>query len=289
MTTVKLQPGQTYEEVLPNIPNLRPQPIIQSTQPAPGYVETWESIRSKFGAPTLTYTPAYDSLAQNLKPKTVSYTPQTLFDNQKESIKNALRQEFFGPLGVAQGQASEMTNLGIGDSGVGKTFFQETVTRPFADSLAQAFSQVDNSQIADIQRINELNAQAENAYTSILAQAQMLDSQNLLEAQTAAQNLNAQLDQIAVLLANGEIDLETQELESLLAALEGQLLEQKQEFELATTVLSPSNEDLFADTIKELTADQAKDFAKLYPWNQEYWNNIAKQIEEGKINEYFAT
>ena len=201
-------------KAIPDIPTGTSSTVPAS--PTATSLDLYNAFRSGINQPS-PYTPQYTQA-----------TPQTFYDNQKTALRNALRQEFFGGVGKAQQAASQNAAMGIGDSGVGARLLQETVTTPFANAYAQIDRDVQNQQIQEQQAVNQYNSQLG------------------LEAAKFNDQMRQTVDNVAMQLLSGQLQLNEQELNALTQSINADLAQQQLQMQ-ALQIMAPygATPDLF--------------------------------------------
>lgn len=231
-------------KAIPDIPTGTSSTVPAS--PTATSLDLYNAFRSGINQPS-PYTPQYTQA-----------TPQTFYDNQKTALRNALRQEFFGGVGKAQQAASQNAAMGIGDSGVGARLLQETVTTPFANAYAQIDRDVQNQQIQEQQAVNQYN------------------SQLALEAAKFNDQMRQTVDNVAMQLLSGQLQLNEQELNALTQSINADLAQQQLQMQ-ALQVMAPygATPELFGMTTQDLAnnPDLANEFSKIFATEQKYFQD----------------
>lgn len=163
-------------------------------------------IRDELGRPPQVQAPEAmaPAFAAQYAPKPVQGLSQDFFQSQREELKDQLRREFFGPVGVAQQAVSGESAAGRLGSGVGKRIIEETVTRPFIDASVKIDRALLQEQMKEMARVQEFNAEQANQFSNRVATLAAADSQNKLVADRANAELQASFYDFASRLADAE-------------------------------------------------------------------------------------
>lgn len=240
-----VKPGTTPKPVsldvtTPLTAKVEPLPIIPPPPTAietPSFEELVTAKRAQFDVPTIEAPASLAETFAEVGPAQIAGRPAEFFQEQKEGLREQLRQEFFGPLGTAQQRASAEAAAGRLGSGVGQVVLEETVTRPFAQAFAQIERDVNLLQLEEQSRVEQFNAAQFNDYQNTLANLRSVDSANVLEAERANATIALQLDQLANQAAQAEAGLLSQEamaeVEANLQVFETAVQDQQREAALA--------------------------------------------------------
>jgi len=204
--------GSQTPTPLPEPPNTPPDTAISlASLYTPEY---FNSLRTSLGGepPLITAPSATNQFtAQNPAPVPVTGLPDSYYSSQREGLKEALRQEFFGPLGTVQQVASGESAAGRLGSGVGKRVIEQAALLPFATGATQIDRNVMQAQAEEQTQLRQFNAQQQTQYRSVLATLMAADSSNALEASKAQATLKQDYNRLLATLADAEAGRLSQE------------------------------------------------------------------------------
>lgn len=230
----------------------RPGININEAAPAPtqrpALSDSFAGMRNTLGnVPSLQYKPAASSVSSvfaNQQP--IKGLGAEYFNSAREAMKENLRKEMFGPLGLAQSTASQEVAAGRAGSGVGKRVMEQTVTQPFASGLQDIDTQILMKQMEESARVEEANQKQQQFQQEVLSQVYQSDSANALEAAKANTTLATRFAEIAADMAKyeqGQISEEEMfgrkmEFDSLIAETEAYNAAQQAQWETSQAALS---------------------------------------------------
>lgn len=191
-----------------------------STEPTSGFEQLpsyadlfnqWSNTLNQNPVNITPYDPRAEinSLVNNIQP--IQGLDPAFFESQRSAMKDALREEFFGPLGTFQQQASNESAAGRLGSGVSSRILENTVTNPYAKAMVDIDRNIMQSQLQENARVETMNAQLDQYKTSLQANGINLFSQNSQQAEIAEAQINQARDQLAGSLAMAERGLLSQE------------------------------------------------------------------------------
>lgn len=246
-----------------------------SSKPFNSIGDLFTQSRQTIGQPTQITVPDLPNVKETVSSlRPILGLGQEFYDSQREQMKDALRKEFFGPLGTAQQAASNESAAGRLGSGVGKRVLEETVSAPYAQGLIDIDREILQSQLQEDARIGE--------YSLEIAKTQ---SANQFEAQQANANLAAKYDELAYQMATAQSSQEynqaIMELQALQAIEEAQSTLASQGLDITSVTLSPAEYGL--DFLNQLKA-QGMDVNTARTWLEaqgdayndyiETWDNL---------------
>jgi hypothetical protein len=189
------------------IPEFTPPPIAQAPEPvqAPSALDSFAKFLEAFGEPQF-LTPPTPTAPEFQKAGFLqtSGLPPEFFQLQRDKLKEDLREQFFGSLGVAQQTAAGEASSGRLGSGVSKRIIEEAVTSPFLKTSAQIDKDSLELQLAEQARAQEFNAVQFNQYSQTLATLRDLDSKNITAAEKANADIQQNLNTLALQAADAD-------------------------------------------------------------------------------------
>lgn len=249
------------------------------TQPIPTYEALYNEFKSAHPAPTpFSYTPQ----AQNIQTQIAGMAPtpitpksQSYYDQQKEAIKNKIRQEFFGPLGTAQQVASSESAAGRLGSGVGQRVLEEAVTRPFTQEMGNIELGVNQQQADEAAALAQLNAQRLDAFNQQAINARLAAEQADTQGGLAASEFNQRAldsyNNLLMGLVNGEVNLSQQDKESMYQEFMMQLEKDKMGMELANQPVNWLNR---MDELAGMSDEELRALQNSYPGQQKFFGQF---------------
>ena len=140
-------------------------------------------IPPTFDAPDRTARQLFDTYAQkigstmpslydtfkNVQPTQIKGMDPRYYETQRAAMKDALRSEFFGPVGTLQQVASGESAAGRLGSGVGDVIIQETAMQPFANAMVDIDRNILSAQLEERSRVETFNAEQMGKYNEFKA------------------------------------------------------------------------------------------------------------------------
>jgi hypothetical protein len=150
---------------------LQTQPIVNTPLPSfpaipapPSAYDLTKKYSDLFGA-----APDFTSQFANLTPAYATTKPEDYYTTLRDQLKDALRQEFFGPTGTLQQVASQESAAGRLGSGVGKRIIEESALKPFAMGSTNIDQNILQTQINERQQVEQFNSGQYNDYLNRMA------------------------------------------------------------------------------------------------------------------------
>lgn len=230
-----------------NVPDV-PGQAASPTQP--GVLELFNTYKNSFKAPSVN-APA------PMQYRAVAGPGQSYYDQQKESIKEGLRRDFFGPLGRVQQTVSGESAAGRLGSGVGKRIIEETAMNPFAQAITAADRDVNIQQGADMQRIAELNA-------SMQAQYDQQNNQTALAYTQLNQQAAKDLDELIMSIIQGDMAMSDQDLNHYIANKQLELQQIAAASTQAQTPFGTQDLELMKQMFQGMTPEEKEKASEYY-------------------------
>ncbi len=165
-----------------------------SMGPAPTYAapKSAAQLYQQYSGLLGNFTGVADQFAA-VGPQSIQGLGQDYFNQQRDLLKERLRQDFFGPLGTLQQTASGESAAGRLGSGVGQRVLSEAALTPYARAQGEYDTQFANLFQQEQARVQEFNATQMNSFQDRLAQLRAND-----------QGVQVQLQDLAMRSADAE-------------------------------------------------------------------------------------
>lgn len=174
--------------------------------------EYFQGLRNALGtSPEVAAPQAIAPMFASQAPKPIEGLGNDYYTAQREQMKEALRQEFFGPLGTVQQTASGESAAGRLGSGVGKQVIAESALRPFAQGSAAIDQNVLQAQLQEQAQVRQFNADQQSKFQGIMATLASADSSNALDAAKANASIRSDYNKLLGTLADAEAGRLSQE------------------------------------------------------------------------------
>lgn len=154
--------------------------------------------------PQVSATPSLAASFQQYAPQDVAGKGEDYYTSMRDQLKEALRREYFGPLGTVQQTVSGESAAGRLDSGVGKRIIEEAAIRPFNDSYLNIERQVFQMQAEEEAQLRQFNADQRNQFTGLLGTLSAKDSENEMQRNIANTQIAMDMNKLAVTAAAAE-------------------------------------------------------------------------------------
>lgn len=152
------------------------------------------------------YNPITGQWAAANKPTAVSGLGQGYFDTMRDTLKEELRNEFFGRGGEWDTARSEESAAGRLGSRVSIGQLQKAVAEPYTKRMGQIDVDVMQKQQEDQARVDAINSANMSAYQGTLADLSKTDASNNVAVANMKNNLTQQLMTLATSLTEAETD-----------------------------------------------------------------------------------
>lgn len=127
--------------------------------------QLFDTYAQKIGS---TMPSLYDTF-KNVQPTQIKGMDPRYYETQRAAMKDALRSEFFGPVGTLQQVASGESAAGRLGSGVGDVIIQETAMQPYANAMVDIDRNILSAQLEERSRVETFNAEQMGKYNEFKA------------------------------------------------------------------------------------------------------------------------